>query len=210
MFDPIFCAAVSRLISTMNPIPSVVPVTRGLCELQGSGLSELVPWIVDSLRHPAVGNLFLLIASVIGVVGSYLLYITRRGDRREKLKRALAFEISEMDQLAQASDTLEGLSNPPPQSRLSASKVPPAEAFPTTVYESNTSDLGLMSDDELESVVDFYTSVIQYKGIIDGLRADPDETPMPDHEMIVTAIPEIAEQRNEVLRKLGYGNLVDE
>lgn len=173
-------------------------------------LPQTIPWVVDSLRHPAVGNLFLLFASIIGVVGSYLLYLNRRKDRREKLKRALAFEISEMDQLPQASDTLEGLSEAPPSSRLSASKIPPAEAFPTTVYESNTSDLGLMSDDELESVVDFYTSMIQYKGVIDAVRADAENTPMPDHETIVTAIPQMATQRNEVLQTLGYDCLIEE
>ena len=155
-----------------------------LWQLQASGyLSYGISWVAEALRHPAIGNLFLLFASIIGVVGSYLLYLHRRKDRRQKLKRALAFEICEMNQLTQASNTLEGLTEPPPSSRLSASKIPPADAFPTTVYESNTSDLGLMSDDELQSVVNFYTSILQYKGVIDAVRADPENTPMPDHEM---------------------------
>ena len=167
-------------------------------------------WLVEVLKHPAIGNSFLLIASVIGIIGSYILYRNRLRNNRQKLKRALAFEVSQMKKLNEAADTLEGLSSPPPESRLSASKVPPAEAFPTEVYESNTSDLGLLTDQELKDVVDFYTSMLRYKGIIDALRKDPEEVPMPDHETIADSIPELSQERDELIKTLGYSELVDE
>jgi len=173
-------------------------------------LPTAVSWLIKTLKHPAVGNLFLLIASVIGVAGSYALYRNKQRNSRQKLKRALAFEVNQMGKLDQAAETLTGLSESPPASRLSASQIPPAEAFPTAVYQSNASDLGLLSEDELESVVDFYTSMLRYKGIIEALRADPDDVPMPDHEEIHDSIPKMAAKRRELLEKLGFENLVEE
>lgn len=171
----------------------------------GYNTSNTAAPIIGVLKNPAVGNVFLLLASVVGVGGSYVLYVKRKADNREKLKRALAFEIREME-LEETADTLDGISNPPPQTRLTASQIPPADAFPTTVYESNTGDLGLLDETEINEVVDFYTTMIRYKSIIRAIREDPQGAPMPDHETLVNRLSETSEQQDNLLELLGYAS----
>jgi len=162
--------------------------------------------LVEVLKSPATGNAFLLIASVIGVPGSYFLYKKRRKDSRLKLKRALASELEQMDQIPVTAENLENLSNEPPESRLTASLVPPAETFPTTVYEENAPELGLLEEETLDEVVNFYTKLIQHKGIIQGVRSDPEDVPMPDHEKIADEFPELVDRRKSLISKLSSEN----
>jgi len=162
--------------------------------------------LVEVLKNPATGNAFLLIASVIGVFGSYSLYKKRRRDSRVKLKRALATELEQMDQIPVTADNLQNLSNEPPESRLTSSSVPPAETFPTTIYEENAKELGSLEEDTLDEVVNFYTKLIQYKGIIQGVRRDHEDVPMPDHEKIADEFPELVDRRESLISQLGFGN----
>lgn len=157
---------------------------------------------VQYLQNPAVGNLFLLLASILGVFGSYFLYTKRRADSRNSLRRALAQELYQLEQINDASQNLQNLSNGPPGNRLSSSSVPPSEVFPTTVYEANAANLGLLPDQELEKVVDFYTTLLQHKGIIQGIRDGNRDVPMPDHEKIVDEFPELVEKRETLLQSL--------
>lgn len=181
--------------SLVEPCHNALQGLIGL-DLPNAGL------IVDVLEHPAAGNAFLLIASFVGVGGSYLLYLKRKIDSREKLRGAIESEIRQMSQIPDTVENLNGLSTPPPESKLTASSVPPAEAFPTTVYEENASEFGLLVEEELENVVDFYTILIQHKGIIRGIRDDAREVPMPDHEKIVDEFSELANRREDLLRQL--------
>lgn len=172
--------------------------------LQIGELSENIGDIVVAiLENPAVGNLFLLLASIIGVAGSYRLYRKRRTDSRNKLRRALAYEIWQMDQIDSTAQNLENLTNGPPARELTSSSIPPAETFPTTIYEANAPELGRLPNSELKSVIDFYTSLIQHKGIIRGIRDNNRDVPMPDHEKIVEEFPELGEQRSELIDELG-------
>ena len=154
------------------------------------------------LDDPATGNLFLLIASVIGVAGSYFLYIKRRRDSRRKLKRALVTELNGMENLQDTADTLNSLSERPPSARISSSKVPPAESFSTTVYVENSTNLGLLSDDNLEGVVAFYTELNKHKQIIQGIREDPEGVPMPDHQTLYEDFTDLPDQRTALLEQL--------
>jgi hypothetical protein len=187
----------------LNPLLEVATQTSEC------GWPSTVEQASQILAHPAVGNAALLIASVIGVAGSFLLYQKRRSDSREKLERALATEVGGMEQIPKTASTLQSLSNEPPESRLSASSIPPAETFPTTVYEENASDLGLLSEEDLNEVVEFYSELLQHKGIIEGVRNDPEEVPMPDHEKIVQEFPDLVDKRDSLRRQLGFES-VDE
>ncbi|MEF8773006.1 hypothetical protein [Halodesulfurarchaeum sp.] len=160
---------------------------------------------LEFLNDPATGNLFLLLASLIGVIGSFLLYIKRRRDRRRKLTQALLTELEGMENMDNSADTLSSLSEKPPESRVSPSKVPPAESFPTTVFDNNTSELGLLSEDDLAATVNFYTALHKHKAIIRGIRTNPEGVPMPDHEALVEDFPDLPSQRKKLLERLrGY------
>jgi hypothetical protein len=199
-----FFMTVDQLADMLNSLleTAILPVE--------CGSSSLVEQVSQTLAHPAVGNVALLIASVIGVVGSFLLYLKRRYDSRKKLKRALATELRGMEQIPEIANNLQSLSNAPPESRLSASSVPPAETFPTTVYEENASDLGLLSEEDLNEVVEFYSELLQHKGTIEGVRNDPEEVPMPDHQKIVDEFPDLVDKRDSLHRQLGFGSIDDE
>jgi hypothetical protein len=188
------------ILSELNFITTIKPIKITLIV---NNSSTTTPPALGLLENPAIGNVFLLLASIIGIAGSFILYEKRKSDNRAKLKRALAFEIREMD-LEETVDTLESINDPPPQTRLNEAQIPPADALPTTVYESNTGDLGLLDESEIDEVVDFYTTIIKYKSVIRAIREDPDEAPMPDHETLVNQISDISERQDELLGLLGY------
>ncbi len=99
----------------------------------------------------------LYIPASLGVIGSYALYKQRQRDRRRSLRHALKVEINRMPLLQHW----------PPEN---GSGVPAINVLSTTVFESNSMDLGLLSEEEQEAIMDFYTSAnavqeaLQYHG----------------------------------------------
>lgn len=99
----------------------------------------------DLLSQRAVGNLFLLLAAIIGVGGSYGLYWKRQKDRRDRLRHALKAELEAMDFFNQWPNEFEDT-------------VPSHSILSTKTYEANADGLGLLSKKEIDAIVDFYTS----------------------------------------------------
>lgn len=111
--------------------------------------------MVLDLADPAVGNLLILFAALVGVVGSFLLYVYQRRKKREKLRRGLLTELESIDYLEDLGDE---------------SVVPHSGVLVTTVYENNSSDLGILSSSELEDVVAFYSKAILLQSLISYLE----------------------------------------
>jgi hypothetical protein len=101
--------------------------------------------ILELLAKPGVGNLMLLLASVVGVGGSYLIYIKKRRDRRKNLRIALKNELDSMEDFFEVE--LEEFD------RTTSHK-----AISTKVYDQNTGELGLLSEDEISEIVSFYSA----------------------------------------------------
>lgn len=110
------------------------------------------------LAEPAIGNLFLLVAAVIGVGGSWGLYFYRRKKTRETIRRSILKELESME----FSDQLEEAGG--------ASDLPYSGVLVTKTYEQNSSDVGMLSSEEVESIVSFYSDAITLKTLFKSRR----------------------------------------
>lgn len=111
---------------------------------------SLVDSISRVLVSVGVGNLFLVIAAIIGVAGSYWVYLKKLEHKQETLRVALIYEICSMEESIRkmdASPDAAMMANPHPEVFLS-----------DKIYEYNSDDIGLLSPAEVAAVTDFYTS----------------------------------------------------
>ncbi|WP_436910376.1 hypothetical protein [Halosimplex marinum] len=115
--------------------------------------------LFEILSNPGVGNLLLLFASIIGVAGSYTLYKIRLKDRKSAMRQALKAEIESgksLDTWVQEKDQNE---NPPAQI-----------IHATAAYDSHVEDLGLLTDEEIANVSEFYSKLILVNDILQWKR----------------------------------------
>lgn len=110
---------------------------------------------VDVLRDPGLGNLLIFITAIIGLIGSYWLYWQRTGDRRTTIRRALKKEIES-----------NGVLDSWVRNRKSQSDPPAHVVQPTVVYRNVTNDLGLLTEEEVEFLTDFYSKAVIVNDII--------------------------------------------
>ena len=112
-------------------------------------------WI-EVLSGPAVGNLLILIAAIVGVGGSYYIYHIRIEDRRNSARRALKSELESMTFFTQ---WIEGSGNIPSHSVCS-----------TRAYDANIENIGLLTNEEIDSLTSFYSSAILIDDILKSNR----------------------------------------
>lgn len=152
---------------------------------------------------PLIGSfLGLLIPGLITVLGSYYIYKKRRGDKKRALQSALKTEVQQMQSLENLSEELENLSTPPPAKPIPSSKLPPSGVFPTDLYEGNVQSLGLLDDGVQDDIVEFYSGVLNQKALIQGIRGE-EAIPEADHKDLYETVPELVDQRNQLLSRLG-------
>jgi hypothetical protein len=123
----------------MSPV-TTTPVTNST--LQNAG-GVLGPFGID--------NLVLLATAVIGLTGSYVIYRLRLRTRRRRLRKALREEIKAM-----APSIYEKARIMSAEDRDSDFYIPTDPAI-MTVFSNNSGEIGLLSDDEVEELTDFYT-----------------------------------------------------
>lgn len=104
--------------------------------------------ILGVLANPGVGNLLLVIAAIIGVCGSYVLYKKRLKDRRKATRRTLKSEIESTKIL----DTW--------IRKNEVNELPAQIVHPTTAYENHVDEIGLLTDEEIELISEFYSEAI--------------------------------------------------
>ena len=98
----------------------------------------------DVLTSPLLGNLLILIAAIIGVGGSYWIYRIRRNDTKRKTRRILKNEMESMWFF----DDWQNRMNSAPANQVAV----------TSAYRSNAGNIGLLTDEEIEYITQFYTS----------------------------------------------------
>lgn len=118
--------------------------------------------IIEILGNPAFGNIFIVIAAVIGFLSSYWLYIQRNKDRRSAIRRALKQEIESNSVLnTWAQDR---------QNRGNHTRPPSQIIQPVSVYQNNNTDLGLLTVEEIEALTDYYSRAIITNNILEWNR----------------------------------------
>jgi len=143
---------------------------------------------------PAISNLELLqiifngnsvwIPALITVFGSYMLYRKKENEKAERLRISILAELEQLSLIDELPARLTGLDEPPTKEKIPPDTVPPADAFPTIVYESNVSDLSRLDDEVVEQLVEFYSELLRHKATIRAIHqeADVDSIPMSDHK----------------------------
>ncbi|WP_439026085.1 hypothetical protein [Haloarchaeobius sp. DT45] len=149
-------------------------------------------------------------STVVGVLVSFLaavlVYAAKQNWERRKLKRALVTEIQEMEGIESCAKQMNRVSSPPTR-QLSEDDVPSPGSIPTTIYESNALDIGLLGgfsndDSELVEFVELYSQVLRYKAIIADIRSGG-ETSNSDQEDLYDNIGDVSEKRDDLLEKYG-------
>lgn len=130
----------------MSTSSSVIPVAAG-------GFIKGMPFhrimiqtaeVLEVLSHPATGNLILLAAALVGVLGSYLVYKIRISNRRKAVRVAIISELEAMDIVEQWTGN--------------RSDIPAQPFFPTGAYEGNVQHIGLLSEIEVELIAKLYSN----------------------------------------------------
>ncbi len=102
-----------------------------------------------------------------------------------------------MKGLENCKNSMNSRKSPPSDKPLSPSDVPPAGSIPTTIYESNVGQLGLLCRQDLTDVVEFYSDVLRYKAIITAVRSGED-IPEPDQKDLYDSISSLEHRRRSL------------
>jgi len=109
--------------------------------------------LLEVLSTPGVGNFLLLLASIIGVAGSYTIYKIRIRDRKAAARRAIKSELESMTVLSVWVESAPG--------------IPKQPILPSSAYESHLTDIGLLTDEEAERITGFYSNVEGLESMIE-------------------------------------------
>ena len=137
--------------------------------------------------------------------GGILAYGVRQVWSGHKLKKALKAEIRSMKGLENCKNSMNSRKSPPSDKPLSPSDVPPSGSIPTTIYESNVAQLGLLRRKDLEDMVEFYSDVLRYKSTITAVRAGED-IPEPDQKDLYESIDALEHRRQSLFGENGISD----
>jgi hypothetical protein len=191
----------------LGDMPSIDQILRFI----GEGI--LGP-LIGFFSSDAVGNLSLLISAIIGVGGSYKLYMIREKRRRKRIENGIRTEIKEMDCISSLQADLESSDADPPSERIPAGSLPNANEIPTMVFEANTDEIARLEQETASEMISFYSDVQVYKELIADIKADEGraqkengedyhyQVPMDRHKELYDARGELETQRQELLQQL--------
>lgn len=129
--------------------------------------------------------------------GGIVAYAVRQVWSGHKLKKALKTEIESMKGLENCKNSMNSRRSPPSDNPLSPSDVPPEGSIPTTIYEANVGQLGLLRRGDLQKIVEFYSDVLRYKSIITAVRSGED-IPEPDQNDLYDSIDSLESRRHSL------------
>lgn len=143
----------------------------------------------------SVDNLIILATAVIGLLGSYTIYRLRLRTRRRRLRKALRGEIESM-----APGVHEKARIMAAEDRDSDLYVPP-NPVTATVFQNNSGELGLLSDQEVEKITAMYSRGSVVKQLVEHLDDQDD----PRREMVLqlrTDLIKFNNSMNEALAEI--------
>lgn len=118
----------------------------------------MIETLFHILSSQALGNLILLIAAFVGVGGNYWIYLKKRKKKREKLRQSLIAEISCMRDVVHSMKRQSDV--------VTMDPLDPRSFLVDSVYQASSDDLGLLTDEEVRAVVEFYTTAISIQRVI--------------------------------------------
>lgn len=146
------------------------------------------------------------IGFLVTLVASFGVDHIRRERRKTKLRRALVAELEQqdLDRVLKAVNASVA-AVPPGESResldLDPSELPPAGTLPTQIYTSNTGNLGILSEDVVTDIVEYYATLLTQKAIIQAIRSDEGAVEADQKELRDT-LPGLEKRRADLVESL--------
>lgn len=143
---------------------------------------------------------------VVTVTTSFGVLHIRRERRKSKLRRSLVAELEQQDldrvisavNASQAAVPPDGMTDSPD---LDASELPPAGILPTQIYTSNAANLGILSEQEVAAIVEYYSSLLTQKAIVRTIRSNGGAV-AADRKELSDTIPGLKDDRKSLLQAL--------
>jgi len=179
-----------------------------------SNIGHVLDLLIQFLSSDAIGNAALLVSAIIGIGGSYKIYMIREARRRERIKNGIKTEIEEMNCLSDLKKNLESSDANPPSERIPAGTLPNANELPTMVFDANTDEIARLDQDTASEVISFYSDVKVYKSLISEIKNDEKRVqngsgrtsqyrvPIDKHKELYENRDYIEQKRNELLDEL--------
>jgi hypothetical protein len=153
----------------------------------------------------------LQVGAVLGfaatLIGSFGVWYLSRQNRKERLRKALIAELNhqELGRIVESLETDGPVDSEEGQSEyeVAGSELPPDRALPTTVYQSNAGNLGELPSDEVEDVVEYYSSLQSQKAIIKAIRNNKEEVLSADKRDLHNKMPKLSSDRDDLVTNLG-------
>lgn len=113
---------------------------------------------MDILSSQAVGNIALLVAAIIGVGGNWVLYEYKRNKKRSILRQSLHAEIKSMEPVLRGMKEQNDI--------VTMDPIDPRSFLVDSVYRSSSGDLGLLTEEEVSALVEFYSTAISIQRVV--------------------------------------------
>ncbi|WP_424007651.1 hypothetical protein [Haloferax denitrificans] len=146
-------------------------------------------------------NPSLFIPAMIGIAGSFGLYIYKQYRVRNRIRASLRSEIGQMSEIDKLPKELNKLDTGPPDQDIPPSVLPPFGSISTVAYESNLSQMSLLPEDEFNMIVDFYGLVLTHKPHIKEIQTGND-LPMSLQEDLCEDAESLRDKRQELYERL--------
>lgn len=143
-----------------------------------------------------IGTVSIIATVIIGFVGSFGLYWKQQKDRRRKLRKALRSEIESCDTKPYTKAITSD------EADFDGWLIPETSPFTSDTYTNNTSNIGLLSDEEIEDIVDFYSEAHMAEKEIKRAHGDRETALANNPFILINRIFQLNNQRNELLKKL--------
>lgn len=151
----------------------------------------------------------LQIGAILGfaatLFGSFGVWYLSKWNRKKRLRKALVAELNqqELERIVESLETDGPIDSKDGQSEyeIEGAELPPAGTLPTTMYQSNAGNLGELPSDEIEDVVEYYSSLESQKAIIEAIRNN-EEIISADKRDLHNDMPDLRSDRDALITKL--------
>jgi hypothetical protein len=146
------------------------------------------------------------IGFLVTLIASFGALYLRRERQKTKLRRALVAELEQQDldrviSTVTAAEEAIPPGEPSESPDLDPAELPPAGTLPTQIYTSNTGNLGILSEDEVEDTVSYYSTLLTQKAIIRTIRSG-DGAVAADQKELRETVPDLEDDRTDLVETL--------
>lgn len=143
---------------------------------------------------------------IVTVATGLLVLYLRREHRKTNLRRSLIAELEQQDldrviAAVHASESAVPPDDSMEPTELEPPELPPAGTLPTQIYTSNAANLGILSEQEVQDTVEYYSTLLTQKAIVRAIRSG-DGSMVADQKELRETVPELEDDRTSLVQML--------